>query len=87
VREVNVINCELESELDIRGFRHRASALGRKLGACRAGAGVYDADEHACRLRQSERTRGHVAAVERRWLLAWRRNGRGVAGGTAGKPT
>jgi uncharacterized cupin superfamily protein len=44
---VNVISCKLDSELDVSGFRHRASALGPALGACRIGAGVYEADEHA----------------------------------------
>jgi uncharacterized cupin superfamily protein len=44
VRRVNVFNVELEEPLDEAGFRHVASSVGRRLGAQRIGASIYEAE-------------------------------------------
>ena len=43
VRKLNVRTCELEESLERAGFRHRAAAIGERIGAERLGAGLYEA--------------------------------------------
>jgi uncharacterized cupin superfamily protein len=44
VRKLNVVDCrELDESLDEAGFRHDGAAIGRRIGAERIGAGLYDA--------------------------------------------
>ncbi len=45
MRKVNLLRLELDEALDEHGFRHRATAVGPRLGARRIGAGLYDAVE------------------------------------------
>jgi uncharacterized cupin superfamily protein len=44
VARVNIGTVELDHALDEPGFRHRGAPVGRRLGARRIGAGVYEAD-------------------------------------------
>jgi uncharacterized protein (DUF952 family)/quercetin dioxygenase-like cupin family protein len=43
VAKVNIRSVELDEPLDEAGFRHVATSVGRRLGAKRIGAGLYDA--------------------------------------------
>ncbi|HEY4097402.1 MAG TPA: cupin domain-containing protein, partial [Baekduia sp.] len=43
-QQTNIFSIELGAHLDEAGFRHRATAVGARLGARRIGAGVYDAE-------------------------------------------
>ena len=44
VARVNIGTVELDHALEEPGFRHRGTPVGRRLGARRIGAGVYEAD-------------------------------------------
>jgi len=44
VAKVNVLSVELDERLDEAGFRHVATSVGRRLGARRIGASVYQAE-------------------------------------------
>jgi uncharacterized cupin superfamily protein len=44
ITKVNVVSVELEEPLDEAGFRHVATTVGRRLGARRIGASVYEAE-------------------------------------------
>ena len=41
---VNIATVALGARLDEAGFRHRATAVGERVGAARIGAGVYEAE-------------------------------------------
>lgn len=44
VEKVNVLGVELDEPLDEAGFRHVAASVGRRLGAQRIGASIYQAE-------------------------------------------
>ncbi|HEY1370632.1 MAG TPA: cupin domain-containing protein [Gaiellaceae bacterium] len=44
VERVNILGVELDAHLDEAGFRHSATPVGRRLGARRIGAGLYEAE-------------------------------------------
>jgi uncharacterized cupin superfamily protein len=41
---MNLLECELDETLDRPGFRHRAAAVGERIGGVRIGAAVYEAE-------------------------------------------
>lgn len=43
VRKLNVRTCDLDESLDRAGFRHLAASIGKRIGAERLGAAVYEA--------------------------------------------
>ena len=44
VKKANILSVELDERLDEAGFRHVATSVGRRLGARRIGASVYQAE-------------------------------------------
>ena len=44
VKKVNIVSVELDRQLDEAGFRHVGTSVGRRLGAERIGASVYQAE-------------------------------------------
>jgi uncharacterized cupin superfamily protein len=47
VTKANLVGLELDAHLDHAGFRHHATPVGRRLGARRIGAGLYQAEAGA----------------------------------------